>query len=68
VIIGVIGIIFGLQFLQNFLPLGQTGAINSAGTIALISISVGLEVAGGFVLLLYAFLEQTLEIRLGGQK
>ena len=64
VVIGAIGLILGRQFLQNFLPLGQTGTINSAGTIPLISISVGLEVAGGFVLLLYAFLEQTLETRL----
>jgi multicomponent Na+:H+ antiporter subunit B len=68
VLIGLIGIVLGMNFLQNFLPLGQTGSINSAGTIALISISVGLEVAAGFVLLLYAFLEQTLEIRLRGQK
>ncbi len=67
-LIGLIAIIFGLQFLQNFLPLGNTGAINSSGTIALISISVGLEVAAGFVLLLHAFLEQTLEIHLRRQK
>ncbi len=68
VLIGLIGVLVGMSFLQNFLPLGQTGSINSAGTIALISISVGLEVAAGFVLLLYAFLEQTLEIRLRGRK
>jgi multicomponent Na+:H+ antiporter subunit B len=67
-LIGVIGIILGMNFLQNFLPMGKTGAINSAGTIALISISVGLEVAAGFVLLLHAFLEQTLELRLKGRK
>ncbi len=67
-LIGLVGIMLGLQFLQNFLPLGKTGAINSSGTIALISISVGLEVAAGFVLLLHAFLEQTLEISLRRQK
>ena len=49
------------------LPLGTTGNINSAGTIPLISISVGLEVAAGFVLLLYTFLEQALEIRERGE-
>ncbi len=68
VLIGLIALILGVNFLQNFLPLGHTGTINSSGTIALISISVGLEVAAGFVLLLYAFLEQTLEIRLRGGK
>jgi multicomponent Na+:H+ antiporter subunit B len=68
VIIGAIPLILGMQFLQNFLPLGTTGSINSAGMIPLISLSVGLEVAAAFVLLLHAFLEQTLEIRLRGQK
>jgi multicomponent Na+:H+ antiporter subunit B len=52
-------------FLQNVLPLGTTGNINSAGTIAVISATVGLEVAGGFVLMMHAFLEQALELRLG---
>ncbi|MGI9103207.1 MAG: MnhB domain-containing protein [Terriglobales bacterium] len=68
VLIGLLGMAAGAAFLQNVLPLGQTGAIHSSGTIIVISISVGLEVAAGFVLLLHAFLEQTLEIRLGGQK
>jgi hypothetical protein len=31
-------------------------------------LATGLEVAAGFVLLLYAFLEQTLEVRLRGGK
>lgn len=68
VAIGLFGILAGGVFLQNALPLGVTGNINSAGTIAVISASVGLEVAGGFVLLMYAFLEQALELRLRGQE
>ncbi len=64
--IGLAGIFMGVNFLQNVAWLGTTGNINSGGTIAIISISVGLEVAAGFVLLLHAFLEQTLEIRLKG--
>jgi len=68
VAIGLAGLVMGANFLQNILPLGKTGAINSAGTIFLISVSVGLEVAAGFVLLLHAFLEQTLEIQLRGSK
>ena len=59
--------IAGGVFLQNVLPLGTTGNINSAGTIAVISATVGLEVAGGFVLLMHAFLEQALEFRLRGE-
>lgn len=68
VVIGFVGMAAGDVFLQNVLPLGTTGNINSAGTIAIISASVGLEVAGGFVLLMHAFLQQALELRLGGEK
>ena len=42
----------GATFLANVLPLGQPGALLSAGTIPLLNLAVGLEVAGGFVLLL----------------
>lgn len=66
--IGLAGLILGGAYLQNVAALGATGTINSGGTIALISLATGLEVAAGFVLLLYAFLEQTLEIRLRGGK
>ena len=68
VAIGFAGYFIGHAFLKNVVPLGTTGMFNSSGTIALISLATGLEVAGGFVLLLHAFLEQTLEIRLGGKK
>ncbi|MGE5206603.1 MAG: MnhB domain-containing protein [Chlamydiota bacterium] len=66
--IGLAGLILGGAYLRNVAPLGTTGAVNSGGTIALINLATGLEVAAGFVLLLYAFLEQTLEIRLRGGK
>ena len=66
--IGLAGLIMGGAYLRNVAALGQTGNINSGGTIALINLATGLEVAAGFVLLLYAFLEQTLEIRLRGEK
>ncbi|MFL5813721.1 MAG: MnhB domain-containing protein [Bdellovibrionia bacterium] len=55
--IGVIALLFGMPFLTNFLPLGQKGELLSGGIIPLISFLVGLEVAGGFVLLLTAFLQ-----------
>jgi multicomponent Na+:H+ antiporter subunit B len=65
-LIGFIGMILGTYYLRNVFPLGKTGEVNSSGTIAAISLATSLEVAAGFVLLLYNFLEQTLEIRLGG--
>jgi multicomponent Na+:H+ antiporter subunit B len=63
VLLGVAGLIFAGAFLENFLPLGEPGHLVAAGTIPLLSIAVGLEVAGGFVLLLSEFLDQLLVIR-----
>lgn len=58
--VGAIGM-FGLrQFLANSLPLGRAGDVFSGGTVALIDPAVGLEVAGGLILLLLIFLEETL--------
>lgn len=62
VIIGLLGMVVGASFLDNFLPLGQPGALLSSGTILPINAAVGLEVASGFVLLLSEFLEQTLVV------
>jgi multicomponent Na+:H+ antiporter subunit B len=67
VVIGLFGVAAGAAFLTNVLPLGQPGALLSAGTIPLINMAVGLEVAGGFMLLLSEFLEQTLVIRRPGE-
>ena len=58
VLLGLGGLIAGAEFLFNFLPLGEPGTLLSAGTIPLLSISVGLEVAGAFVLLISEFLDQ----------
>ena len=63
VMIGVGGLIGTGAFLENFLPLGEPGNLVSGGTIPLLSLAVGLEVAGGFVLLLSNFLDQLLIIR-----
>jgi multicomponent Na+:H+ antiporter subunit B len=54
----------GAAFLADVLPIGTSpGAVNSSGTIALISFFVGVEVAAGFLLILSELLEQTLVIR-----
>lgn len=60
VVIGAASLFTYQAFLQNLLPLGTTGAVFSGGSVALIDLTVGLEVAGGFVVLLFAFLEETL--------
>jgi multicomponent Na+:H+ antiporter subunit B len=63
VLVGFLGFLGGAAFLDNVLPLGTTGQLTSAGTIPLINLAVGLEVAGGFTLILAEFLEQTVLVR-----
>jgi multicomponent Na+:H+ antiporter subunit B len=65
VLIGLAGLVLGGRFLENVIPLGPAEVkVYSGGTIALISFATGMAVTGGFVLLLLAFLEETLELRL----
>jgi multicomponent Na+:H+ antiporter subunit B len=52
VAIGMLAWFWGTPFLTNTLPLGKTGELTSFAT--------GLEVTAGFVLLLHAFLQETL--------
>lgn len=59
-ITGISALAIGAPFLTNWLPLGNTGDVFSSGTIAVISASVGLEVATGFILLSYTYLEEIL--------
>jgi multicomponent Na+:H+ antiporter subunit B len=66
--IGLSAVVLGLPYLSNFLPLGQTpGAVDSSGTIALISFFVGIEVAAAFILIVSELLGQTLLIGRGSQ-
>jgi multicomponent Na+:H+ antiporter subunit B len=62
-LIGLGGLIFASAFFENFLPLGTTGNLVSAGTIPFSSAAVGLAVAGGFSFMITEFLEQTLVVR-----
>jgi len=66
VVVGLGGMLAGIAFLQNVLPLGETGSLVSGGTIMVINVAVGLEVSAGFVLLLSAFLRQLLRLRRSG--
>jgi multicomponent Na+:H+ antiporter subunit B len=59
VAIGLLGLIVGGSFLQNFLPFGTVRQFASGGTIPLINATVGLEVAAGFAAVFREFLLQT---------
>jgi multicomponent Na+:H+ antiporter subunit B len=63
VLVGVAGLIAAGSFLKDMLPLGQTGALNSAGTIPLINLAVGLEVGAGFLIAGSEFITQLLHVR-----
>jgi multicomponent Na+:H+ antiporter subunit B len=65
--VGLLGLVVGGTFLYNALPLGEPGTLLSAGTIPPINLAVAVEVAGGLVLLLSEFLEQTLVVRRPGE-
>jgi multicomponent Na+:H+ antiporter subunit B len=54
------GLIAAGALLQNFLPLGTSGLLLSAGTIPVGNVAVGIEVAGAVALIFAEFLEQTL--------
>jgi multicomponent Na+:H+ antiporter subunit B len=62
--IGTAALLFGAHFLTNIVPLGTTGDLFSSGTIAVISAVVGMEIAGGFVLLMQNYLREIIEERL----
>jgi multicomponent Na+:H+ antiporter subunit B len=67
-LLGIGGLVFAGVFFENFLELGKPGSLNSAGTIALVSVSIGLEVTGAFLLIWTEFLDQTLLVRSGGSE
>jgi multicomponent Na+:H+ antiporter subunit B len=67
-VVGLFGLVVGGAFLENVLPLGVPGELNSSGTIVVINTFIGLAVAAGFVLLLSEFLEQTLELRISKRR
>jgi multicomponent Na+:H+ antiporter subunit B len=65
-LLGIGGLVFAGVFFENFLDLGKPGSLNSSGTILLVSISIGLEVTGAFLLIWTEFLDQALMVRVGG--
>jgi multicomponent Na+:H+ antiporter subunit B len=63
VALGCAGLFVGREFLTNVLPHGQSGQLFSAGTVAVLSIAVGVEVTASIVVLLAQFLEQAAAVR-----
>ena len=63
ILIGLLGLLAGTDFLSNVVGLGVTGNLISGGTISLLNLVVGVEVAGGFAILASEFLDQTAVIR-----
>lgn len=63
VVVGLLGLLAGDTFLANVVGLGHSGNLISGGTLPLINAVVGLEVGGGFVLLVKEFLDQTEVLR-----
>ena len=60
-LVGVATLLAGGAFLENLLPLGQTGNFLSAGTIALINDAVGIAVVAAFLVLFLEFAEEVRE-------
>jgi multicomponent Na+:H+ antiporter subunit B len=58
--IGLVGLAMGGVFLENTMPLGTFNTLFSAGTVDLLNVTIGVEVASGMILLLGEFLDQTL--------
>ena len=56
--IGLVGLIWGAAFLQNVWPLGKARQLLSGGTIPVINLAVGIEVAAAFVLLAVEFFRE----------
>ena len=67
-LLGIGGLVFAGAFFENFLDLGKPGSLNSAGTMPLVSISIGIEVAGAFLLIWTEFLDQALLVRSAGSE
>ncbi len=67
-VIGILALLGGAHFLTNFLPFGITGDLFSSGTIAVISVVVGIEVTGGFVQLMHVYLQEIVAAQLGRQE
>jgi multicomponent Na+:H+ antiporter subunit B len=65
VLIAIGGLVFSTVAMANFLPFASLGSLLSGGTVPLLNLAVGLEVAGALTLILTEFVDQAL-LRHGG--
>ena len=63
---GIAGALVSASFLGNVLPLGQFGDLYSGGSVLLLSVAVGVEVASGVIVLLAQFLRQAIVVEPSG--
>jgi multicomponent Na+:H+ antiporter subunit B len=66
-VLGLTGLFASGSFLSDWLPLGRFNQLLSAGTVPLLNVLVGIEVASAMVLLLARFLDQALLVRREGE-
>ncbi len=62
-LIGLFPVFQNNNYLYNFIPYGKQGEYLSGGTILVLNFFVGMAVAGGIILLVNEFLEQTILLR-----
>ena len=60
VVIALAGLVVAGAAMWNFLPFGTAGNLLSGGTVPILSVAVGVEVAGAITLILTEFLDQAL--------
>lgn len=61
VIVGLVGLGMEGAYLANFLPLGSSGSLASAGSIGLLNWAAALEVAAAFLLLFREFFQEYIQ-------
>lgn len=54
--LGLIGVLLGVNFFSELLPLGTLGNLFSGGNLPILNIGVGIKVGAGLVTILYAML------------
>ncbi|MBE0478773.1 sodium:proton antiporter [Candidatus Aerophobetes bacterium] len=57
-LIGIVGLLAGKFFLENFLPLGEAGEVPSGGFIFFLNIIIGLKVGAGISLICFYFFRE----------
>jgi multicomponent Na+:H+ antiporter subunit B len=57
-VVGVVALLLGTAYLQNFGPLGTPGTLASGGSIVLLNLATALEVSAAFVLIFTEYVEE----------